>query len=134
MKANGRPRAKLDPVEIEKLASIGATQREIAAWFKISKPTVERHLCHPELREMFERGNAAFDLSIRRKQAELAMEGNVTMLIWLGKQRLGQRDRFDTEHSGPEGKPIPVIILPPQVPPDPSEIQDMALPEGRVKT
>ena len=40
------------------------------------------------------------------------MEGNVTMLIWLGKQRLGQRDRLDAEHSGPEGKPIPVIIMP----------------------
>jgi hypothetical protein len=112
MKANGRPRAKLDPAEVEKLARIGATQREIAAWFKISKATVERHLRNPRLHEMFERGNAAFDLSIRRKQAELAMAGNVTMLIWLGKQRLGQRDRFDTEHSGSEGGPIQVIIMP----------------------
>ena len=45
-------------------------------------------------------------------KTELAMEGNVTMLIWLGKQRLGQRDRLDTEHSGSEGGPIPVIIMP----------------------
>ena len=58
-KANGRPRPKLDPAEIEKLASIGATQREIAAWFKISKATVERHLRSPRLREMFERGSVA---------------------------------------------------------------------------
>jgi hypothetical protein len=131
MKANGRPRAKLDPAEVEKLASIGATQREIAAWFKISKPTVERRLRSPKLREMFERGNAAFDLSIRRKQAELAMAGNVTMLVWLGKQRLGQRDRFDTEHSGPEGKPIPVIIMPELQ--GPTDEQIMAIPEGRPK-
>ena len=108
-KANGRPRAKLDPAEIEKLASIGATQREIAAWFKISKPTVERHLRNPRLREMFERGHAAFDLSIRRKQAELAMAGNVTMLIWLGKQRLGQRDEIAVSD---ESTPIPVIVMP----------------------
>jgi len=132
MKANGRPRAKLDPVEVEKLARIGATQREIAAWFKISKATVERHLRNPKLREMFERGNAAFDLSVRRKQAELAMEGNVTMLIWLGKQRLGQRDRLDTEHSGSEGKPIPVIVLPALQ--GPTDEQIMAVPEGRAKT
>jgi len=50
------------------------------------------------------------DLSIRRKQAELAMDGNVTMLIWLGKQRLGQRDRFDTEHSTPDGGGITVVV------------------------
>ena len=30
--------------------------------------------------------------SIRRKQFELAMEGDKTMLIWLGKQQLGQCD------------------------------------------
>ena len=131
-KANGRPRAKLDPAEIEKLASIGATQREIAQWFKISKPTVERYLRNPRLREVFERGNTAFDLSIRRKQAELAMNGNVTMLIWLGKQRLGQRDRLDTQHSGPEGKPIPVIVLPALR--GPVDEQIMAVPEDKPKT
>ena len=81
---------------------------------------------------MFERGTAAFDLSIRRKQAEVAMAGNVTMLIWLGKQRLGQRDRFDTEHSGPEGKPIPVIVLPALQGPTENE-SIMAVPEGRPK-
>jgi hypothetical protein len=26
------------------------------------------------------------------------MAGNVTMLIWLGKQLLGQKDRPETEH------------------------------------
>jgi len=31
--------------------------------------------------------------SLRRKQVESALQhGNTTMLIWLGKQRLGQRN------------------------------------------
>jgi hypothetical protein len=32
-------------------------------------------------------------MSLRRLQAKKAAEGNVTMLIWLGKQYLGQSDR-----------------------------------------
>ena len=42
--------------------------------------------------------------SLRAKQFELAMLGNPTMLIWLGKQELGQTDRqqlsgyFEHEH------------------------------------
>ena len=31
--------------------------------------------------------------SLRVKQFELAMHGNPTMLVWLGKQELGQTDR-----------------------------------------
>jgi hypothetical protein len=31
-------------------------------------------------------------MSLKRKQFDMAMKGNVTMLIWLGKQTLGQRD------------------------------------------
>ena len=30
--------------------------------------------------------------SLRKKQFDVAMQGNVSMLIWLGKQMLGQRD------------------------------------------
>ena len=42
--------------------------------------------------------------SLRAKQFELAMRGNPTMLVWLGKQELGQTDRqqvsghFEHEH------------------------------------
>ncbi len=31
-------------------------------------------------------------IALRRKQIDLAMAGNVTMLIWLGKQLLGQKN------------------------------------------
>jgi len=32
-------------------------------------------------------------MSLRRKQIEVALKGNVSMLIWLGKQMLGQMDK-----------------------------------------
>jgi hypothetical protein len=41
------------------------------------------------------------DKLLRQKQMEIAMKGDKTMLLWLGKQRLGQRDTpeysFDKE-------------------------------------
>jgi hypothetical protein len=33
---------------------------------------------------------------LRRRHHELAMEGDRTMLIWLGRQRLGQGDKVDS--------------------------------------
>jgi len=38
-------------------------------------------------------------IGLARKQIEVAMSGNVTMLIWLGKQMLGQVDKQEVEHS-----------------------------------
>lgn len=39
-------------------------------------------------------------IGLSRKQIEMAMSGNVTMLIWLGKQYLGQSDKQEIEHAG----------------------------------
>ena len=40
-------------------------------------------------------------MSLRRKQFETALAGNVTMMVWLGKQYLGQKDK--TEITGENG-------------------------------
>ncbi len=34
-------------------------------------------------------------MSLRRKQWRAAEEGNTTMLVWLGKQYLGQKDKSE---------------------------------------
>ena len=39
------------------------------------------------------------------------MEGNVTMLIWLGKQYLGQTDRPVAEYDRPEEGPRQSIMF-----------------------
>lgn len=54
------------------------------------------------------------DDMLKLKQFELAMKGDKSMLIWLGKNRLKQRDRQEFTTEG--GAPIPVInvqVLPP---------------------
>ena len=85
--------------EVEKLASIGATMREMALWFNCTENTISERLTEPDYQKAYNRARATYRISIRRKQTELAMAGNVTMLIWLGKQELGQRDRIESEVS-----------------------------------
>ena len=39
----------------------------------------------------------AMRVNIRKKQYDVAMAGNVSMLIWLGKNELGQSDKVDNK-------------------------------------
>jgi len=81
--------------EVEKLASIGATQAEMAKWFGCSVATIERRVAEPANRIILDRGHAKMIMSIRRQQLSMMMGGSVAMAIFLGKQYLGQRDKID---------------------------------------
>jgi len=96
----GRPKADVDPRLVETLAGIGCTLSEIAAACN----------CHPDtLTNRFsaemEKGRENGKTRLRKKQIEVALTGNVSMLIWLGKQILGQSEKVEarTEHSGTIG-------------------------------
>lgn len=104
---SGRKRAKIDLVELEKLAMLYCTKEEIAAWFGYTRMTLDR--CEkrtPKVREIIERGYAKARISLRRQQVQAAERGNPTMLIWLGKQYLGQKDHAHFEHTGRDGAGI----------------------------
>jgi hypothetical protein len=85
-----RPRVRIDEEQVEEMAAIGCTVAEIAGIVGCSPRTVERRAAAPVAR-----GRARLNLSLRRRQIEIAMGGNAPMLIWLGKQLLGQRDKAD---------------------------------------
>jgi len=91
-RATGRPRKRVDAKLIEKLAKIMASRAEIAAIAGCSVSTLDRRFD-----AAIKRGNDHAKASLRRRQFECAMAGNVTMLIWLGKQWLGQADKVQTE-------------------------------------
>jgi hypothetical protein len=42
-----------------------------------------------------EKGRSILKMSLRREQVRLAKQGDRTMLIWLGKQYLGQSERHE---------------------------------------
>ena len=85
-----RPRKQIDPESVKALGALGATVDEVAAVLRIHPRTVQRRFA-ALLKEGKETGN----VSLRRRQYQKAEEGNVTMLIWLGKQRLGQSDQIE---------------------------------------
>lgn len=84
---NGRTPIIIDRNMVLKMAKIGCTQEEIAAVLDCSVDTLQRRF-KKEMQQGWQHRNA----SIRRKQYQVAMEGHPTMLIWLGKQFLQQRD------------------------------------------
>jgi hypothetical protein len=94
----GRPRAQINLEQVKTLAGLSCTEPEIASVIGINYATWKRHKQqNPELEEMIEQGKLTGNASLRRKQWETAMDGNVTMQIWLGKNRLGQSDKQQIE-------------------------------------
>lgn len=104
------PRKKLEwtSVQIEafkKLCSIFCSKDEIARVMGCSEDELDK-LINKHLREdvvgkksqritfdeAFAKYSADGKMSLRRKQYELAMKGDRSMLIWLGKQYLHQSD------------------------------------------
>lgn len=109
--AMGRPRIELDWDQIEKMAQICCTQKEICNILGVSEDTMLRH-CQEKFgitfAEYLDQKASTGKMSLRRKQFTTAMAGNVTMLIWLGKQHLGQKDKIDQDVTT-QGKPLQII-------------------------
>ena len=92
-----RKETALDEGEAEKLGMLGATYEDMAAWFGVSTRTIERRMASEKsgFCRAYKKGLGRLKVSLRRQQIELAKNGNPTMLIWLGKQLLEQRDKSD---------------------------------------
>lgn len=91
---SGRKAFKIDYETVEKLASMMCTQLEIASYLGCSVKTLERD---KKFQNTHNKGLDKGRMSVRRMQYRCAEEGNPTMLIWLGKQYLGQRDMKDVK-------------------------------------
>jgi hypothetical protein len=73
--------------DVYKLATMGCSDREIATWFDIKEDTLRYNFA-----EIIAKGREDMKQSLRRAQIRLALSGNATMLIWLGKNILGQSE------------------------------------------
>lgn len=102
-----RPKLNIDPELVRRLAKIGCTTPEIASICGCSERTIETRFCG-----ILKTGRAEFCQSLRRWQAKAAQKGNATMLVWLGKQMLGQRDTPPTEDT--KGLPTLKIEIEPK--------------------
>ena len=102
----GRPRLNIDGEKISKWISYGATVKEIADVENCS----EDHI-HKVFRDKITKGKAERNMRLRKAQFELAWKGNCSMLIWLGKQYLDQKDTPDPDKENlPQGFDIKCIM------------------------
>ena len=101
---NGRPEIDVDIRKLRKWARAGCTLRELAQKLGITLSTLQERLERPEYKGAYERAQGEMIISLRSKQVAMALGGNVTMLIWLGKQYLGQRDQLLHSGTGPNGE------------------------------
>lgn len=102
----GRPKGTEKLIDIEELkrwARAGATIQEAAQRLGISDVTLDNRLARPKYRNAWKSAQAELKISLRSKQVQMALAGNVTMLVWLGKQFLGQKDKQEISGTGPEG-------------------------------
>lgn len=90
-----RPRKEISKEQFERLCGLQCTLEEIAGFFKCSEDTIERW-CKREYKENFadvyKKYSKDGKISLRRAQMKAALSGNATLLVWLGKQYLGQTD------------------------------------------
>lgn len=86
-KVMGRSLTKIDGEQVEKLAMLGCRVDEIAVVLGGSETTLWRRFG-----SLIKRGHANQKMSLRKLQFDAAKKGNPALLIWLGKQYLGQKD------------------------------------------
>ena len=89
MHADPRLLAPEIPVEkIKQLASIGCTDEEISLIAGMSEATLQTRY-----QALLKEGRAAFKAEIRGMQRRRCLDGSDTMLIWLGKVVLHQKEK-----------------------------------------
>ena len=106
-KRGPKPKLELTQHLLDQLRGLGgiqATVEECAAVLKVSLRTLQNFFTdHPEAKEAHEAGKENGKASLRRAQFSLALNGNATMQIWLGKQMLGQREPVTQIEAGRPG-------------------------------
>ena len=73
--------------KVEQLSSFGCTNIEIASFFGCSSDLLEKSYS-----EFLTKGREKGKIRLRQLQWKVAEQGNVSMLIWLGKQILHQSE------------------------------------------
>jgi len=89
----GRPKLELNEEQVYKLASLNVSVKNISDVLNCSVSLLNKNYL-----DVINAGRANLRTSILRTQYEVGITNkNVTMLIWMGKQHLGQADKKTVE-------------------------------------
>ena len=83
----GANKKVVPPDEVYKLAALGCSIEEMSDFFDVNRETLKYNFM-----PYINRARADLKQRLRLKQIQVALEGNPVMLIWLGKNILGQSD------------------------------------------
>ena len=96
-----KPKIEIDLAEVERLASLGLTQEQIAAGIGISETTLRnRKKENADFADAIKRGQAKGIGSVANVLYEKAMSGDVASLIFYLKARGGWKETVRNENVG----------------------------------
>jgi len=104
----GRPKKIIDYEMVKELSQHACTIEEIGSYLGCSHDTLSKD---PKFKEVYQEGLNKCRRSLRSAQYEAAMDGDRTMLVWLGKCLLGQKEKTETELTL-QGGTEPIKIMP----------------------
>ena len=91
-----RPKREIDEKRVAELGFDGCSTRTIGQLLGVPESTIRGRF-----RALLDKKRAERKYAIRKAQFELALAGNATMLIWLGKNILGQSNQGNIATDGP---------------------------------
>ena len=97
--AVGRDKKVIPPQQVEELAQLGCTDRDIANFFGIKEDTLRYNFA-----DNLTKGREELKISLRRSMLKTAHGGNAAVLIFLAKNLLGMSD---TPTNTEDKKPLP---------------------------
>ncbi len=103
----GRKPVPIDISSVEKMASQGLNQEQIASIVGLkSSQWYERCKQNPDISDAYKRGKSKGVLAISNALFEQARNGNTTAQIFFLKAQGGWRENIRLEHTGADGGPI----------------------------
>ena len=95
----GRDKTVVPPEQVQDLAELGCTDRDIANFFGIKEDTLRYNFA-----DYLIKGREELKISLRRSMLRTAHSGNAAVLIFLAKNILGMQD---TPVNTDDKKPLP---------------------------
>ena len=95
----GRPKLIFEMREVKLLGQFRAKHEAMADWFECSTKTIRRQMMNEksEFSRVYKKALATTKMKLSEAQIKYALNGNASLLIWLGKNLLDQTDKTEIE-------------------------------------
>lgn len=115
-KGPSKPMSDKEFRQLVEMIRIQCTRNEICGILNMSEDTLNRRIKErgeENFAALYKKHSGEGKASLRRLQWQAAEAGNPTMLVWLGKNMLDQRDKVEQDHLSSDGSMTPpkTVIL-----------------------